>query len=138
MEPTIEQHANAERPTEVTRAVQFLIFSLAIGLLTSIFHLAQRVSGVPMVFALASFIVIAVFGIGFFLISKISARRNWARIVWLVLVLFGLPFAIPANLQEVRRNVLSGTLSIIVTILQLIGTYLLFIRNSNLWFRTRK
>lgn len=185
MEPTIEQHANAERPTEVTRAFQFLVSSLAIGLLTSIFHLSQRVSGVPMVFALL--IVIAVFGIGFLLIWRISAmrwmkiinsvlltlsaafavlalvdlisanyvaalayavasvlayvvykRRNWARIVWLVIVLFGLPFAIPANLQEIRRNVLSGTLSVIVTLLQVIGTYLLFTRNSNLWFRTRK
>jgi uncharacterized membrane protein YbjE (DUF340 family) len=86
----------------------------------------------------ALLIVIAVFAVGFLLVNRISARRNWARIVWLVLVLFGLPFAIPANLQEVRRNVLSGTLSVIITILQLIGTYLLFTRNSNPWFRTRK
>jgi len=136
MEPTSELHANAERPREVSRAVQFLISSLAIGLMTSIFHLAQRLSGVPMFFALL--IVIAVFGIGFLLVNRISARRNWARIIWLVLVLFGLPFAIPANLQEVRRNVLSGTLSVIITILQLIGTYLLFTRNSNFWFRTGK
>ena len=136
MEPTSELRANAERPREVSRAVQFLISSLAIGLMTSIFHLAQRLSGVPMFFALL--IVIAVFGIGFLLVNRISARRNWARIVWLVLVLFGLPFAIPANLQEVRRNVLSGTLSVIITILQLIGTYLLFTRNSNFWFRTGK
>jgi hypothetical protein len=136
MEPTSEQHANAERPREVSRAVQFLISSLAIGLMASIFHLAQRLSGVPMFFALL--IVIAVFAVGFLLVNRISARRNWARIVWLVLVLFGLPFAIPANLQEVRRNVLSGTLSVIITILQLIGTYLLFTRNSNRWFRTRK
>jgi hypothetical protein len=136
MEPTSKQHTNVERPREVSRAVQFLISSLAIGLMTSIFHLAQRLSGVPMFFALL--IVIAVFGIGFLLVNRISARRNWARIVWLVLVLFGLPFAIPANLQEVRRNVLYGTLSVIITILQLIGTYLLFTRNSNFWFRTRK
>ncbi len=136
MEPTSEQHANAERPREVSRAVQFLISALAIGLMASIFHLAQRLSGVPMFFALL--IVIAVFAVGFLLVNRISARRNWARIVWLVLVLFGLPFAIPANLQEVRRNVLSGTLSVIITILQLIGTYLLFTRNSNRWFRTRK
>jgi hypothetical protein len=136
MEPTSKQHTNVERSREVSRAVQFLISSLAIGLMTSIFHLAQRLSGVPMFFALL--IVIAVFGIGFLLVNRISARRNWARIVWLVLVLFGLPFAIPANLQEVRRNVLYGTLSVIITILQLIGTYLLFTRNSNFWFRTRK
>jgi uncharacterized YccA/Bax inhibitor family protein len=136
MEPTIEQPPNAERPRAVSRAVQFLTSSLAIGLLTSIFHLAQRVSGIPMLFALL--IVIAFFGLLFILVMKISARRNWARIVCLVLVLFGLPFAIPAYLQEVRTNVLSGTLGIIVTILQLIGSCLLFTRNSNLWFRTRK
>jgi hypothetical protein len=185
MEPTIEQDANVERPREVTRGVQFLTSSLAIGLLKSLFNLAQSTSGIPMIFA--SLIVIAVFGIGFVLIWRISAlrwmkilnpvlltssaalaavalmdlisakyvaalafaiasvlayavykRRNWARIIVLVLILFGLPFAIPANLLEVRRNVLSGTISIIVTILQLIGTYLLFTRNSNRWFKTRK
>ena len=136
MEPASEQHANAERPWEVSRAVQFLTSSLAIGLITSIFHLAQRISGVPMIFA--SLIVIAFFGLGFFLINRISGRRNWARILLLVLVVFGTPFAIAAYLQEVRKNVLFGTLSIIITILQLIGTYLLFTRNSNLWFRKRK
>ncbi len=86
----------------------------------------------------ASLIVIAFFGLGFFLINRISGRRNWARILLLVLVVFGTPFAIAAYLQEVRKNVLFGTLSIIITILQLIGTYLLFTRNSDLWFRKRK
>jgi hypothetical protein len=136
MEPVIEQDANAERPREVTRAVQFLASSLAIGLLNSVFHLAQRTSGVPMFLALL--IVILSFGLLFFLVMKVSAGRNWARIIVLILVLCGIPFAIPAYLQEVRRNVLSGTLSIIIVLLQLGGTYLLFTRKSNLWFRTRK
>ena len=185
MEPAIEQNANAERPREVSRAVQLLTSSLAIGLLKSIFNLVQRTSGATMILALL--IVIAFFGIGFILILRISAirwmkifkpvlltlsaafalialmvlisanyraalayavasvlayvaykRRIWARIVWLVIVLFGLPFAISAYLQEVRTHVVFGTLSIIILILQLIGTYLLFTRNSNLWFRTRK
>ena len=136
MEPTIEHNANAARPRDISRAIQFLTSSLAIGLITSIFHLAQKVSGVTMLFA--SLIVIAVFGAGYLLINRISARRNWARIVWLVLILFGLPFAIPANLAEIRRNVFSGVLSVIVTLLQLIGTYLLFTKNSNLWFKVRK
>ncbi len=86
----------------------------------------------------ASLIVIAFFGLGFFLINRISGRRNWARILLLVVAVFGTPFAIAAYLQEVRKNVLFGTLSIIITILQLIGTYLLFTRNSDLWFRKRK
>jgi len=136
MEPTIEQNEDAERPREVSRAVQFLTLSLVIGLITSIIHLAQRVSGTSLL--LASLIVIVFFGVGFLLISRILARSNWARIVWLVLVLFGLPFAIPANLQELRRSVLSGVFSLLVTLLQLIGTYFLFTKASNQWFRTRK
>ncbi len=87
---------------------------------------------------LASLIVIAFFGLGFFLINRISGRRNWTRILLLVLVAFGTPFAVAAYLQELRKNVMSGTLSIIITILQLLGTYFLFTRNSNLWFRKRK
>jgi len=136
MEPAIEQNANAERPREVTRGVQFLASSLAIGLLNSVFHLGQRTSGAPMFLALL--IVILSFGLLFFLVMKVSAGRNWARIIVLILVLFGIPFAIPAYLHEVRRNVLSGTLSIIILLMQLSGTYLLFTRKSNLWFRTRK
>jgi hypothetical protein len=136
MGSTSEQTANVERPRSVTRAVQFLVSSLAIGLLNAILNLAQRTSGAALLFALL--IVIAFFGLFFILVMKISAGRNWARIVCLVLVLFGLPFAISGYLQEVRTHVVSGTLSIIILILQVIGTYLLFTKQSNLWFRTRK
>jgi hypothetical protein len=136
MESTIAQEPNAERPRIVTRAVQILMSALALGLITSIFQLAQKASGTQLVFA--SLIVIAVFALGFFLITKIAMRRNWARIVLVVLVLFGLPFAIPGHLQEIKRNVLGGAVGIIITLLQLVGTSLLFTKRSNVWFRKRK
>ena len=136
MESTSELELKAERPRIVTRAVQILMSALALGLITSIFQLAQRASGTQLVFA--SLIVIAVFGLGFFLITKIALRRNWARIVLVVLLLFGLPFAIPGHLQEIKRNVLVGTIGIIITLLQVVGTSLLFTKQSNIWFRKRK
>jgi hypothetical protein len=136
MESMIAQEPNDKRPQRVTRAVQILMSALALGLITSIFQLAQKASGAQLVFA--SLIVIAVFGLGFFLIAKIARRRNWARIVLVVLVLFGLPFAIPGHLQEIKRNVLAGTVGSIITLLQLVGTLLLFTKQSNVWFRKRK
>ena len=136
MEPKSEQHASAERPRPVSTAVQFLVSSLAIGLIAAILRLTQRASGATMI--LAMLIVIAFFALLFFLVMKISAGRNWARIVCLVLVLLNLPFAISTYPQEVRTHVVSGTLSIIIVILQVIGTYLLFTKQSNLWFRTHK
>jgi hypothetical protein len=136
MDPTIEQSASAARPRIVAKAIQFLISAVVIGLLNAIYTLVQRTSGIPMLVALI--IVIAFFGLLFFLVMKISAGRNWSRILWLILVLLNVPFAILAYPDAVRRNVISGTVSVIIVILQLIGTCLLFTKNSNLWFRTRK
>ena len=136
MDPTIEPTANIERPIQATTAVQLLLASLAIGMIRAVFGLTQRVSGAPLI--LATLIVIAVFALGFLLIWRISVRGNWARIILLVLVLFGLPFAIIAGVAELKQSVASGFLSIIIAILQLIGSYLLFTKNSNAWFRRRK
>jgi hypothetical protein len=136
MEPTIEQSGSLERPRAVRKAVQFLASAVAIGLLNSILTLVQRTSGVPMLIVLI--IVIAFFSLLFVLVMKISAGRNWARIVWLILVICNAPFAILAFPEAVRRSVVSGSLSIIIVMFQLIGTALLFAKSSNLWFRTRK
>ena len=136
MEPPIEPTANFARPKETTSAIQFLYASLAIGLIRAVFGLTQRVSGAALI--LAALIVIAVFALGFFLVWKISAGRNWARIILLVLVLINLPFAVLANVSELKRSVLSGAFSILIEVILWIGTYLLFARNSNLWFRSRK
>ena len=136
MEPPIEQTGNGERPVQVNRAIQLLLASLAIGLLRAIVGLTQRVSGTPLI--LAILVVCTVFALGFLLVWRISARGNWARIILLVLVLFGLPFAIMTSVAELKHSVASGSLSIIIALLQLLGTYLLFTRNSNLWFRKLK
>ena len=136
MEPLIEPTANVARPKETTSAIQFLYASLAIGLIRAVFGLTQRVSGAALI--LAALIVIAVFALVFFLVWKISAGRNWARIILLVLVLINLPFAVLANVSELKRSVLSGAFSILIEVILWIGTYLLFTKNSNLWFRSRK
>jgi hypothetical protein len=86
----------------------------------------------------ANYVAALAFAVASALAYAVYKRRNWARIVVLILVLCNVPFAILAYPAEVRKNVLSGSLSIIIVLLQLIGTYLLFTKNSNLWFRTRK
>lgn len=136
MEPIIESTANVGRPKEVTRAVQFISASFIIGGIRAVFDLAQKVSGGSLFVAI---LVLVVFlGICFFFVGKIAAGRNWARIVFLVLLIIGVPLALPGYLQDLRTNLLHGSVSIIVAILQLIGVCLLFTKKSNLWFKTRK
>jgi hypothetical protein len=135
---TIEPSHDLARPRAVAIAFQLLAASLGVGLLNAILHLAQVKVASRLMLILPLIIVVAVLGLAFTLLTRIAARRNWARIVWLVLILCGLPFVIPANFRELGRNVLLGMLSLTITVLQMVGTYLLFTRDSNLWFRTRK
>jgi hypothetical protein len=136
MEPASEQTTAVERPAHVSWAVMALTSSIVLGFLASVLRLAGRVSGTTMMLALL--IVVAFFMIYGYLILKISVGRNWARIILLVLVLFGIPFAVPAYIVEVKKNFFSGALSILVAFLQLLGTGLLFTRSSNPWFRKRR
>lgn len=136
MEPLSEKSANFARPQETSSAVLLLSVSLAIGLIRAIFGLTQRTSGMALI--LASLIVIAFFALAFFLAWKISAGKNWARIFLLVLVLINLPFAVLGNFGEFKKSFWSGFLSMVIEVILWIGTYLLFIRKSNLWFKSRK
>src|SRR6185295_11882639 len=116
MDPTTETTGNLERPQTATRAVQLFYASLAIGGIRAVFDLTQRVSGVYFLIAL---VLLALFlGIFFFVVSKVAAGRNWARILLLVLLLIGLPFAIPGYVLELKASILRGSLSVLVAILQ--------------------
>lgn len=136
MDPAIEPTTNVSRPLEATSAVWFIAASFAIGGIRTVFDLAHKMSGGLL---LLGFLALVVFlGICFFFVSQIAAGRNWARIVFLVLLIIGLPFAIPGYLVELRTSLPRGAISILMAILQLLGTWLLFTKKSNLWFRLRK
>ena len=136
MDPTIEPTAIIERPKEVSSAVQFLAASFVIGGIRAVFDLKQKVSGGS--FLVAVLLLVLFLGVCFFFVYKIAAGRNWARITLLALILIQLPFTILGSIGELRTNLPHGSISIVIAILQLIGTFLLFTKDSNSWFRTRK
>ena len=131
-----EEGVNPERPKRVTTGVQFLFASLALGTIAAATSVVRHAAGITMVGALA--FVLLFFAVGFLLVWRIAAGKNWARIVWLVLVLIGTPFALRSYVATLKVSVLSGSLSIFISILQLVGTYLLITGSSNSWFRKRK
>ena len=135
MDPQPE--ALTERPAVVTRAVQLLALALVIGVIRSIFVAIAAAAGKMSIATAAIIFVLAFFGVMFFFVWKVSSRRNWARFVLLVLVIIGLPFAVPAYIGEVRRNLPGGLLSILLALLQTIGIVLLFLPKANSWFRNR-
>ncbi|HEV7681257.1 MAG TPA: hypothetical protein VGO68_03980 [Pyrinomonadaceae bacterium] len=136
MDPTTEPTANPERPPAATLAVQLFSASLAIGIVRALFDLTQRVSGVY--FLIALLVLVVFFSVLFFFVNRVAAGRNWARILLLILLVIGLPLAIPNYVIELKASLLRGSLSVLVGILQTVGMCLLFTKDSNSWFRKRK
>ena len=136
MQNTNEQNLSIEKPIEITRAVQLLYATLGIGAVKSSIDFFRISSETSVAFTLITLIL--TFAFIFFLIIKIADGRNWARIVLLIFFLLGIPLAIPIVLDEVKKNLFLGSLSLIQIVLQIIALVLMFMKNSNLWFRTRK
>ena len=130
------ENSSLEKPVLVTNAANLFYASIGVGVIKAILDLARVAAGVPVWFTVLTIIV--TFGIMIFLIVKISAGRNWARITMLVLFLIGLPFSIPLVLQEFSANFFVAILSIAQIILQAIALVFLFQQPSNAWFKYQK
>ena len=128
--------ASIQRPQQVSLAVLLLKAALALGALTAAVHIIRAVSGPSMMIALA--IVIAFFAVGFLLVWRISKGNNWARILLMILVVVGTPFSIPGYIRDLKHGLAWPTVSILISLLQLVGTSLLFIGSANAWFRKTK
>jgi len=135
MTPTIND-ATGQRPQQVSTAVLLLKAALALGALTSAVHVIRAVSGTTMIVALA--IVIAFFAVGFLLVWRISLGNNWARILLLILVLVGTPLSVPGYVRDLKHGLAWPAVSILISLLQLIGALLLFVGSANAWFRKAK
>jgi hypothetical protein len=136
MTSTVNADTNAERPARVSQAVLLLKFALALGAMTGAVHVIRAVAGTTMMIALI--IVIAFFALGFLLVWRISRGNNWARILLIVLVVIGTPLSVPGYVRDLKHSLARPVVSLLITILQLVGTYLLFSGSSNAWFRRTK
>ena len=64
--------------------------------------------------------------------------RNWARVVFLVLVLIGLLPALTAVGAELQRNAVLGIAGLAQAISQVAAIILFFVPSSNVWYREIK
>ena len=127
-----------ERPQAVKTAVKVLWGSMAVGLVKiplDFAHLRAMVAMAPvaaLIGGLSGYALIA------FLIAKISAGRNWARIVWLILSAIGVPLNFAIISAEFTRAPGMGALSLLAVGMQVYGLFLLFTRPGSVWFRKYK
>jgi hypothetical protein len=92
------------------------------------------------------FLVTVVLAIGFsailpfwfiwFLLKKVSQRKNWARITYLILTILGLAMTVPTWLKNFGSSTLSTLFGIALACLNIKNTFSLFSEASNVWFKS--
>jgi hypothetical protein len=123
----------SERPKEVTLAVKLLWASFFMGIAGVFLRPAQQV---PFVAILIGSVL--AFGFWAWVITCIANGRNWARILFFVVVGFGLIFAalfLSATLAVYRDRPFNGFLAAINYALELYTLYLLLSAPARAWFK---
>lgn len=129
----METQSDAQKPQPIVTAVNLLWASLAVGLVKMLMDFSNLSGVAPAAFT--NFILIFTFALIAFLIFKISAGRNWARITFLVMFIIGVLPTLPIVLGEFSRSAVVGALSVSQIGLQVYALFLLFTLPGSSWFR---
>jgi len=124
----------------VPKEVRYGVMATAASLLLSIVDMLLQKAGVTAVESEALSSPAAVLGgvvLTAVFLLLIVKRHNWARIVFTILIVIGIPLAIPIVLTELRTDVLGAISSILQLVLQIAGVVFFFRPAANAWFRSK-
>jgi hypothetical protein len=126
-----------QRPPAINRGLQLLWASFSLGLIASFIHQGES--------NLLEWIISLVF-IGLYsalvawLLYKIGRRRNWARIVYLVLAVISylmIAFDWRSSVESYRAHPSTIVLDFAGMVTEICALYLLFSRPGSTWFKAR-
>lgn len=120
------------RPHVISVAINFLWGSLAVSLIKMMMYLAEPVVGEAGLYT--DLALTATFALIGFLVFKIAAGRNWARILFLVLFAGGIVPALPVMFAEFAQSMVAGALSLVQNGCQIYALSLLFLSPEAVWF----
>ena len=128
--------AQVFRPVEVERGIALLWFAWALQLGGTVVECARERSSV---FAVPAIIgtIIGTF-VFIWLIKKLRARRNWARITLLCLGILGVLFAkqfLAENLPKISARDAVALLDVVGWIVDMVAVACFFLPGANRWFR---
>jgi len=124
------------RPARVSLALNLLWITIALGAFRLWRGWAELTAAAPMAIVVGT--VVFVIGVLAVLLVFMGMRMNWARIVYLLLFIVGLPSGAKGIVHALDTDALVGAISIVQIALQIIALVLLFMPESNAWFRNRE
>lgn len=121
------------KPSQVTLALQLLWGSVGLGVFEFLFRWPNIDNAAPLSFVLV--VAIATTALVSWLIVMIGRGRNWARIVYLVVFLLGVPLIAFGLTEELTRRPVIGLINLAQMALQAVALVLLFRPPGSSWFR---
>lgn len=123
-----------EVPKKIKLAANLVYASLLVGILNLLFSEVftdENILSEPggLVFLAAITTILGFLG------YKIGQGKNWARIIFLIMVLFGTIGYPDFISEEFKRNIVLGVVSIIQLVLQFYALVLLFNKESVQWYK---
>lgn len=125
------------KPESVRKALLLLYATLGVGVVRSVIDFPRLVERSAAAGGLGFLVFVGVFTLAIlwlniFLIGK---RYNWARYLFLVLFVLGVPFSIKPLIESLSTAPISGLLGLVQAIAQAVGLVLLFKTSSAVWFK---
>ena len=115
--------------TQKPRNIRTAVLLLWLAVLASFAREVSRSTDWVVVLALSLFFVLLVF-----VVHSISLGRNWARVVYLLIVLAGMLVSVPDMVTTAPHSPIAASFSFAVLAAQLIAIYMVFTAPGSSWF----
>lgn len=132
----------SKSPIEIRKAIQMIIASIALGIVRFALTYEQtkakvEAANIPGMAPWLFIILTLVFSFGFNLVLLffLSRGKNWARILFTILFVIGVPMSLPYLMEAFNVAPVSGVVGAFQLAMQLYGVILLFQPASNAWFK---
>ncbi|MFH0974405.1 MAG: hypothetical protein V1874_01320 [Spirochaetota bacterium] len=133
MENNITKMIVESKPSSVTLAFRLILVSIAIGIINMILEYFE---GGLYYYSTSGIIATAliIMGIILFLAFQIQRGKNWARIIFFIVVSIGIVFSVPQYMSTFSRNFHIWIIKIIMALIDIAVIVLLFNKQSHDWF----
>lgn len=129
--------ASLEKPKAIRNALLILYATIPLAIIGTTINLPKMMQGNPNLSMTNVIVVLGIiYGVIAALIYAIQARKNWARIVYSIMYILGLPFSVITVFTTILDSPLSGVFTLVQILIQAVALALLYKKESTAWFKS--
>lgn len=133
----VGEQSNVSKPTSVMIGIRLCYLSLVLSLVSFVVEFPQIVKTMPGVLPILIIaFVIFCCTIPVLFVAAVNKRKNWARITYLVLYIFGLILTLSTLADDFKESTLDGCLIVLGDLVQIVGFVYLFLPASSAWYKS--